>query len=92
MTMDAGGKPHGDLDHPGIQFGAWIGHTRAGDVGAAEVPGQAILDMPVKHGGHMRRRIREAFLAGRVTTDSGHPGRPSPQGQPGSIRHAAAGS
>ena len=50
MTMDAGGKPHQDLDHLGIQLGAWVGHTRAGNVGAAEVPGQAILDMPERHG------------------------------------------
>jgi hypothetical protein len=50
MTMDAGGKPHQDLGHLGIQLGAWVGHTRAGNVGSAEVSGQAILDMPVKHG------------------------------------------
>jgi Iron-sulfur cluster-binding domain len=50
MTMDVGGKPHPDLDHLGIQLGAWVGHTRAGNVGAAEVPGQAILDMPERHG------------------------------------------
>jgi hypothetical protein len=50
MTMDSGGKPHQDLDHLGIQLGAWVGHTRAGNVGSAEVPGQAILDMPERHG------------------------------------------
>jgi sulfatase maturation enzyme AslB (radical SAM superfamily) len=50
MTMDSAGKPHRDLDHLGIQLGAWIGHTRAGNVGAAEVPGQAILEMPMRHG------------------------------------------
>ena len=50
MTMDSAGKPHQGLDHLGIQLGAWVGHTRAGNVGADEVPGQAILSMPVKHG------------------------------------------
>jgi hypothetical protein len=50
MTMDATGKPHQDLDHLGIQLGAWVGHTRAGNVAAHDVPGQAILDMPVRHG------------------------------------------
>lgn len=50
MTMDAQGKPHADLDHLGIQLGAWVGHTRAGNVGSDAVSGQAIMDMPVKHG------------------------------------------
>lgn len=50
MTMDAGGKPHQDLDHMGIQLGTWTGHTRAGNVGEADVPGQAIAGMPRHHG------------------------------------------
>ena len=50
MTMDSSGMPHPDLAHLGIQLGAWVGHTRAGNVAAAEVPGQAILDTPLRHG------------------------------------------
>lgn len=50
MTMDATGKPHHDLDHLGIQLGAWVGHTRAGNVAAHDVAGQAIQEMPVRHG------------------------------------------
>ena len=50
MTMDATGKPHHDLDHLGIQLGAWVGHTRAGNVAAHDVLGQAIQEMPMRHG------------------------------------------
>jgi hypothetical protein len=50
MTMDKGGKPHQHLDHMGIQLGAWEGHSRAGNVGEADVPGQAIAKMPEHHG------------------------------------------
>jgi hypothetical protein len=50
MTMDAGGRLHPDLDHLGVQLGAWVGHTRAGNVDAHAVAGQAILDMPERHG------------------------------------------
>lgn len=46
MTMDAGGKPHAALDHLGIQLGTWIGHSRAGNVGEDDVPGQGIAAMP----------------------------------------------
>ena len=49
MTMDAGGNPHGDLDHLGIQLGSWVGHTRAGNVGDADVSGQKIAQMPEHH-------------------------------------------
>jgi|HubBroStandDraft_1064217.scaffolds.fasta_scaffold89403_1 hypothetical protein len=49
MTMDQGGKPHQHLDHLGIQLGAWTGHTRAGNVGEEEVPGQGIATMPEHH-------------------------------------------
>ena len=46
MTMDDKGKPHQDLDHLGIQLGPWIGHTRAGNIGPDNVPGQKIYIMP----------------------------------------------
>jgi hypothetical protein len=50
MTMDSTGKPHPDLDHLRIQRGAWIGHTRAGNVAASDVNGQAIVEAPTQHG------------------------------------------
>jgi sulfatase maturation enzyme AslB (radical SAM superfamily) len=50
MTMDSGGQPHADLDHLGLQLGAWVGHTRAGNVVKEAVSGQAMSEMPVKHG------------------------------------------
>jgi len=43
MTMDTAGKPHQDLAHMGIQLGAWVGHTRAGNVSDADVPGKPIV-------------------------------------------------
>jgi hypothetical protein len=46
MTMDAGGKPHPDLDHLGIQLGTWQGHTRAGNVGPEDVGNQDIAATP----------------------------------------------
>ncbi len=49
MTMDKVGKPHADLDHLGIQLGSWVGHTRAGNVSEADVPGQGIDPMPEHH-------------------------------------------
>ncbi len=49
MTMDSGGKPHHDLDHMGIQLGSWTGHSRAGNVGEADVPGQGLAAMPEHH-------------------------------------------
>jgi hypothetical protein len=50
MTMDTSGKPHPDLDHLGIQLGAWVGHTRAGNVAPGDVQGQAIIATPRKEG------------------------------------------
>ncbi len=49
MTMDAGGKPHQDLDHMGIQLGHWTGHTRAGNVSEQDVSGQRIARTPEHH-------------------------------------------
>lgn len=46
MTMDDEGKPHADLDHLGIKLGAWIGHSRAGNMDLAEAPGQKIYAKP----------------------------------------------
>jgi hypothetical protein len=46
MTMDSGGQPHQDLDHLGIKLGAWVGHTRAGNVPPQAVPGQPMLGKP----------------------------------------------
>jgi sulfatase maturation enzyme AslB (radical SAM superfamily) len=50
MTMDSGGRLHADLAHLGLQLGSWVGHTRAGNVQAADVAGQAIYETPVRHG------------------------------------------
>lgn len=46
MTMDDSGKPHQDLDHLGIQLAPWIGHSRAGNIGPENVPGQKIYVKP----------------------------------------------
>ena len=44
MTMDGTGRVNPDLGHLGIECGAWIGHTRAGNVSAPA--GQAITEKP----------------------------------------------
>lgn len=46
MTMDGTGRPHRDLDHLDIKLGAWMGHTRAGNVAASDVNGQRIATTP----------------------------------------------
>jgi Iron-sulfur cluster-binding domain len=46
MTMDQDGQVHADLDHLGIKLGAFVCHTRAGNVAAPE--GQKI-DLPPRH-------------------------------------------
>jgi len=49
MTMDRTGKPHADLDHLGIQLGAWQGHSRAGNVANSDVLGQDLASQPEHH-------------------------------------------
>jgi hypothetical protein len=49
MTMDGSGVTHPDLQHMGILLGAWKGHSRAGNVSEADVPGQPITATAEHH-------------------------------------------
>ncbi|MBS0640463.1 MAG: SPASM domain-containing protein [Proteobacteria bacterium] len=50
MTMDGSGRLHPDLAALGLHTGAWVGHSRAGNVTPQAVPDQPLLPAQEKHG------------------------------------------